>query len=342
MCLYPRLIKNPKYKQNKKNRGNIPPVSDERVLYVPIGCSNCIECRKQKAREWNVRLQEDIKENTNGKFITLTFSNDSIAKLSQELKEEGYHLDNKLATLAVRRFLERWRKKHRTSLRHWLITELGHNGTENIHLHGIIWSNESIEEIDKHWQYGYTWKGKYVNGKYINYVNGKTVSYIIKYVTKIDLQHQKYKSIILTSPGIGKAYTKSGDFKKNKFNPNGETNELYRSPTGHKMSLPVYWRNKIYDEDEKEVLWLNKLNKETRYILGEAVDVSKETNSYYQILETARELNKQLGYGNNEKNWSREAYENHIRKIKHLSRIRNASGGDFVQTPANPGEDWLI
>ena len=35
MCLYPRLIKNRKYIANKKNGGNIPPVSDLRVLMVP-------------------------------------------------------------------------------------------------------------------------------------------------------------------------------------------------------------------------------------------------------------------------------------------------------------------
>ena len=50
MCLYPRLIKNPKYKENKKNGGVIPAFLDERVLAVPIGCGECIECRKQKRR----------------------------------------------------------------------------------------------------------------------------------------------------------------------------------------------------------------------------------------------------------------------------------------------------
>ena len=59
MCLYPRLIKNPKYKKNKKNGGVIPAFLDERVLAVPIGCGECIECRKQKRRNWQVRLLEE-------------------------------------------------------------------------------------------------------------------------------------------------------------------------------------------------------------------------------------------------------------------------------------------
>ena len=50
MCLYPKLIKNPKYRPNKKNNYKAPICEDERVLYVPVGCGNCIECRNQKKR----------------------------------------------------------------------------------------------------------------------------------------------------------------------------------------------------------------------------------------------------------------------------------------------------
>ena len=67
MCLYPKLIKNRKYIANKKNGGNIPPVNDLRVLMVPVGCGKCIECKKQKSREWSIRLQEEIRHMNNGK-----------------------------------------------------------------------------------------------------------------------------------------------------------------------------------------------------------------------------------------------------------------------------------
>ena len=43
---------------------------------------------------------------------------------------QGYELDNAIAAYAIRKFLERWRKKFKKSLRHWLVTELGHNGIE--------------------------------------------------------------------------------------------------------------------------------------------------------------------------------------------------------------------
>ena len=95
---------------------------------VPIGCGKCIECKKQKSREWSVRLQEEIRHMKNGKFVTLTFSEESLVELGEDKSINtlnGYNLDNGIATLAVRRFLERWRKKYKKSVKHWLVTELG-------------------------------------------------------------------------------------------------------------------------------------------------------------------------------------------------------------------------
>lgn len=211
MCLYPQMIKNPKYKKTKKNRGVIPPITDPRIAYVPIGCGDCIECRKQKQREWMARLLEDVRHNTNGKFITLTFNEKQLEKIKCEVREkikppykakEGYALENEIATYAVRMFLERWRKKFKKSLRHWLITELGHNGTERIHLHGIIWTDESVKTVEEKWENGYTWPGS-KHGWKGNYVTERTVNYITKYITKKDTKHKTYKPVILTSPGSG-------------------------------------------------------------------------------------------------------------------------------------------
>lgn len=329
MCLYPKIVFNPKYKPNKKNGGQVPAVNDKRVLAVPIGCGNCIECRKQKARGWQLRLLEDIKENKNGKFITLTFSNENYTNLLKEIiskhKISGYELDNQIATIATRKFLERWRKEYKKSLRHWLVTELGHNGTENIHLHGIIWPEQpnQFETLHNIWNYGYVWPRMKTKAFYSNYVNERTVNYIIKYVTKIDNQHKYYKSRILTSPGIGANYTKrtSGDWQSNKFN--GEkTIETYRTSTGHKLYLPTYWRNKIYTEQEREKLWTIKLDKEIRYVLGQEINVTQQFDEYFNALNEARKLNQELGYGNDKIDWKRKEYEKIIRQIKQDTRLQ--------------------
>ena len=126
MCLYSKLIKNPKYKANKKNGGKIPAVFDIRTKVVPIECGKCMECKKKKSRDWQVRLLEDVRHEKNGVFVTLTFSNQSIKELSSGIhKLQGYELDNEIAKLGVRRFTERWRKEHKKAPRHWLVTERG-------------------------------------------------------------------------------------------------------------------------------------------------------------------------------------------------------------------------
>lgn len=335
MCLYPKLITNRKYTPNKKNGGIIPAISDERVLKVAVGCQNCIECRKQKAREWQVRLLEDIKHNTNGKFITLTFSNESIKKIVVHIRDtngdpfqipEGYELDNAIATRGMRLFLERWRKKFKKSLRHWMVSELGHDGTENIHLHGIVWTDETVETIRNIWQYGYIWPRENWKG---TYVNAKTVNYIIKYLTKQDEKHRNYKGRILTSAGIGRGYVQNpkGQWTKNKYNGDN-TNETYRTDTGHKIGMPVYWRNKIYNDEEREKLWLQKLDKQERWILGNRVDISQNDNEYIKGLEYARQRNKELGYGDNYIDIEQKIYEHERRIIMQQTRIKKANNNN--------------
>lgn len=345
MCLYPRIIKNRKYTKTKKNGGIIPAISDIRVMAVPVGCGRCMECRKQEARKWQLRLQEDIRTNKNGIMTTLTFSNESIKELVKAIEEAeitewemekrngemvrtgrswtkkkwevmptGYELDNEIATIATRRFTERWRKIYGKTIRHWFITELGHTGTENIHMHGIVWTDEPKEEIKKQWGYGYTWEG--------DYVNERTVNYIIKYVHKQDKDHKEYRPKVLASKGIGKAYTERIEAEGNKYNGE-DTREYYRTRSGKKVALPVYWRNKIYTEEEREKLWISKLDKEERWVNGLRIDISQGTEEYYKVLETAREKNRIMGYGTNQVDWNRKRYEEERRILLTARRIED-------------------
>lgn len=309
MCLYPKLIQNPKYKPNKKNGGNVPKWTDPRVNMVPIGCGNCIECRKQKAREWQVRLNEEIKIDRSGVMVTLTFTEHDLIQLTKDVFEEltpKSILENEVARLATRRFLERWRKKYKKSVKHWLITELGHENTERIHLHGIIFTDKP-EEIEKIWSYGWIYIGKWVNEQ--------TINYIVKYVTKIDKNHKGYKPKILTSAGIGKHYLNKIDSKNNKFKDD-QTQEYYKTRKGLKLALPRYYRNNIYTEEEREKLWINKLDKNERYVLGQKIDISKNEYEYEQALKFAQQKNKRLGYGDNSETWDIAHYKATRKRLK--------------------------
>lgn len=284
-----------------------------------------MECKNKKAREWSVRLQEDIRKNKNGQFVTLTLSSESYTELMYEIKYkldietgeindtglDGYELDNEIMKVAIRRFLERWRKKNKVSVRHWLVTELGHNGTENIHVHGIIWTDKK-EEIAERWNYGWVYTGEYVNEK--------TINYIVKYVSKMDQIHKEYNTKIFTSAGIGSAYKERLDCRLNKFKGK-DTDERYYTRQGIKLGLPIYFRNMIYTDEEKEKLWIQKLDENTRWICGIKIDISKGEEDYYRVLAEYQKKNKRLGFGTGEINWSRKQYERERRNLIIKERI---------------------
>lgn len=304
MCLFPTLIKNPRYKKTKKNNGNIPTCDDERKLYVPIGCGNCIECRRQKYNEWRVRLTEELRSNPQCYFITLTFSDEAMKEICDtwNIKES-----NALATIAVRKWLERIRKVTNKSVKHWFITELG-GEYDRIHLHGFIWTDD-IKLCMNKWQYGYYWIG--------NYCNEKTINYCAKYVLKIDEKHKNFKAIILCSPGIG------GGAKLNRNKYNGKnTRDNYRLPNGKITALPKYYRNKVFDENERDILWTNRLDEQKRYVLGHEIDISQGDEQYYRELKSAQEINKNLGFGDNSEEWKKEDYNVKFSDLQRMTRIK--------------------
>lgn len=282
MCLYTKYILNPKYKSNKKNGGKPPVLKDERVKWIPVACGKCIECRRAKAREWKVRIQEECRHDKRGIFVTLTFNEE---KLENAIKQAESNEANTVATKAIRMFLERWRKKYKESVKHWLIPELGHKGTERLHLHGILWTEKTKEEIEKRWQNGYIVTGYSMGDRCINYIT--------KYITKNDIDRKEWVGKIHASPGIGKNYINSYNAKKDKENGN------YRLNNGSKVALPIYFRNKLYTEDEREKMWIERIEEDTMYVCGEKIEkisTEKGEKILNEAIEYHRKRSEKLGY----------------------------------------------
>ena len=97
------------------------------------------------------------------------------------------------------------------SVKHWFITELGHEKTERLHLHGIVWGLGNGKKETDNWKYGITFTGYFVNEK--------TINYITKYMLKIDEKHPKFRGKVLCSAGIGAGYLKREDAKRHVYIP---------------------------------------------------------------------------------------------------------------------------
>ena len=341
MCLYPKLVKNRKYCATKKNGGVIPKHTDDRVLMIPVGCGKCMECMKQKANGWRTRLLEEVRNDNTGKFVTLSFSDESLNRLGKDKNIkylEGYEQDNAIAKKALRKFLETWRKKTGKSVKHWCVTELGGNYTERIHIHGILFTND-IQLIKEKWQER-TVKGKKVGFGNVwigDYVNESTIHYIVKYLHKVDVKHKEYKSIVLTSAGIGKKYLDRNDSKRNAFNGD-KTIQTYKTKEGKTIGIPKYYRNKLYTEEEREELWLQLLDEQVRWVDGVKIDVSQDTTDYEKVRNEARKKNKRLGFGNDEKDWDKIRYENSQRKLG--QRIKKEERVEEKNLPERSDSVW--
>ena len=261
MCLYPTFFKNPKYKPNKKNKGKPPICTDRRLFYIPAKCGCCIECRKEKQREWRVRLEEELRSNF-GYFTTLTISPEGIKDIEEKTGLNWEENPNEIATKALRLFLERVRKETKKSIKHWCVTELGEK-RDRIHLHGIFFGQKSAELIRKHWKYGFVFIGDYCNTRSVNYMS--------KYMLKVDIKHPTFKQIVLASAGIGSGYFDRMAYLWQKQNYKNINVATYTFRNGTKMAMPKYYKNKIFTEKERERMWINNLNRGLLWIYGEKV-----------------------------------------------------------------------
>lgn len=319
MCLYPKKYINRKYTVTEKNGGCVPMppiigkdqfghnIYDERVLYINIPCGQCIECRKSKARAWQVRLHEELDQWEYKYFITLTFSPEQLGILRKEIGKGDVDTNAALG-LAIRRSLERYRKDHKKSLRHWYISELGHEGTERIHSHGIIFSNEPLEFTKskeenfyhwKYWKYGLVYVG--------TYCNHQTINYIVKYMLKIDDDHKGYVGQVFCSPGIGKAYIEKPNTQiTHKYRPR-HTNDFYRLQNGTKVKLPTYYKNKLLNEEERERMWREFMDMDKVTVMGNDHSTT-DNRTLGNIVAKAQEINRFLEYGDDSKEWRKRTY----------------------------------
>lgn len=278
-CLSPITIRNPHYKPNKKNGGVVPVSPRYDMLWLKVDCGHCFQCMRKRAMHWRFRLMQEYKFSKHKRFhfVTLTFSDYALSNLRNEFPGED---DNYICKVAVRRFLERYRKEYHVSLRHFIVTELG---TENgrIHMHGMIvdckcgyWKRDKFYadkvKLESIWKYGFI---------YLGWFNDKTASYITKYLMKVDKAHPDFRGKLFVSPGLGKDYIiHCKDYHRN-------SDRWYVvSSNGFKMSMPRYYTLKIWDEFERFNRWLKLIDDPPPFVLNGIV--YDDLDSYNRAVHT--------------------------------------------------------
>ncbi len=313
MCLYAKLIRNPRYVSNRKNNYNPPSCTDQRKLWIWAKCGRCIECRKERQREWVLRLEQEYKHKPNAIFVTLTLNNESIKDLGKN------NNPNDICTLAMRRFLERIRKERGKSVKHWAITELGEE-KGRIHLHGLFWCEKSL--IKKHWKYGFVYIGEYVSLK--------TIRYVTKYMLKQNNNDKYFVGKVLCSKGIGQIYCSTWNNKKRHRFRGSNTQTQVLLENGAKLPLPVYWKRKLFTDEQRDELFTINLDRNITYVHGEKISTS-DTDERDNLIKYWRHHFESV-YG--EPDWSDIKERRRKRELQYRSKERRK----LIKQPKQDGE----
>lgn len=363
MCVNPKFIKNARYIETKKTKAE--KITDQRKEYIEVKCGKCTECRKEKQKDWTIRIAEENRGEVKGYFVTLTISDENMTKLVKQTEQrlerlktkidEGWEVpryqnetikdkakeENEIATTAIKLFRERWRKKYKTSPKHFMITEKGHHRTKRLHLHGIIWQNNTEvkptkarrgknrenDEISKIWGYGITFIG--------DSCNETTANYIVKYITKEDPEGFKPKMLI--SPGVGKNYLNRITSEEMKRLKEQEI-MMYTEKSRRTQKMPGYYRKKILSEEEREDKWEKILDKGTKRIRGKDFKLKneKDREQIVKIVENKRSFEKKEYL----KNWDKTKYEEGLRTLAREKDQKDTtikSNGRFAMKPEQMG-----
>lgn len=205
----------------------------EPIRHVP--CGKCVACLQNKRNEWFVRLNEELKISQSAHFVTLTYAEDPISLSKRDLQL----------------FFKRLRKLNINSkIRYYAVGEYGGNFGRP-HYHVILFNLTDIRYVQDSWHLGFT---------HIGEVTPASINYTVAYVVESKLIPMRNPDIVppfsLMSQGLGKNYL--GDNVKRYHKKN--LADYYTMEGGGKVRLPRYYRDKIFNVTERELLNVDKAN----------------------------------------------------------------------------------
>lgn len=220
-CLEPLSIRRP------KGRG----AADR----ITVPCGKCAHCCINRRNEWSVRLREELRDSTFAHFVTLTYSDDQL--VYNDLGWPSVWKDE------MQRYLKRLRKHVPKVFRYYLVGEYGSN-TQRPHYHILAFNCPDPSFYVEAWSD----RGHVKVGS----ITDASIMYVCKYhVSKTDFPPDAEPSFVLMSrnPGIGSSYVgRMYDYH------NPYSDRTYYPDSGSKRRLPRYYKNKLWNEVEREHL----------------------------------------------------------------------------------------
>lgn len=204
-----------------------------------LPCGKCPECTSRRISAWSFRLMQEVKRATSAHFLTLTYDTQHVP-----ISKHGFmSLDKRHVQL----FMKKLRKAHgKSTIKYYCAGEYG-GRTKRPHYHIIIF-NARIDLLQPAWDKGAIHYGT---------VEGASIGYTLKYISKqrtipMHSNDDRIPEFAIMSKRLGDNYlTKAAiDWHKKDL----ENRMHLTIEDGKKVSMPRYYKEKIYNDDERQII----------------------------------------------------------------------------------------
>lgn len=287
-CFNPVYISNPLY-----------PEHDPRPK-ISVPCGKCASCLKSSSDDWSIRLEEELRSSISAYFITLTYDDAHLP-----LQEVTVSADSGSTILPVvnlddvSAFVKRLRSFHKRlfngqdllPIRFFVCSEYGPT-TLRPHYHGIFFnifpslSSSEVDMVKIHKAIEKIWSNGFIK---VDSVTSNRIKYVTKYCfSQYDVPYYLPKPghRMSRNPGLGSSYINNEDRVNwhKQFMAN-----YYPLPGGKKARLPRYYKDRIFSDEEKAVLYQDYLV----YALEKSEEERTLFNSFHHLDDARKEVVRQ-------------------------------------------------
>jgi len=238
-----------------------------------VPCGKCNECRARRISGWSFRLQKESLLHKTAHFVTLTYGDKPPLTISNLMTLEKKHLQNFFKYL----------RKDGEKIKYYACGEYG-SRTKRPHYHLIIFGT-TTDMIMKHWSHGHVHFGQ---------VTGASIGYTLKYMckeTKIPefWNDDRIPEFALMSKKLGLNYLTPQMIQ---WHQADLKNRCYATINEIKISLPRYYKDKIYSLLDKQIIAKHMENTANLEFVEKSLTTKRKMFEKQDLIRTHKGLKK--------------------------------------------------
>lgn len=230
-CLTPYTVENPRFKKFGGQRT------------FAVRCGRCPNCLRYRAAQWSFRLMQEDKVAKHSAFITLTYDGDHVP-----ITPNGFM---SLRPRDLTLFWKRLRKLSGEKLRYYACGEYG-GRYRRPHYHAVLFGLSDSGCVAQAWQVD----GRAIGLVHVGNVSSRSVMYTVNYMNKPRYvpEHKRddrVQEFSRMSRGLGEAYLSPAIVAWYKRNLH---RQFVLMPDKWKAPLPRYYKERMYTDEERQIL----------------------------------------------------------------------------------------